>query len=183
MAFYATYAVDALVRKSGQSAFTWVPLQGVTQCALNLVPEAEKPAFTQSFIGALTGVSQPLQSLLMRVDTHHLDLIRVSDVAIDALHMRLLCLPCHSASTSTKLPLSLTACQSVKSDGVPLQLLKHMEEQDKLEEILCPRDLAEGSTIIHNIMGGINKVHAEHYTGLVHSTKHCWRQTSRLCCT
>ena len=78
MAFYATYAVDALVRKSGQSAFTWVPLQGVTQCALNSVPEAEKPAFTQSFIGALTGVSQPLQSLLMRVDTHHLDLIRIS---------------------------------------------------------------------------------------------------------
>ena len=69
MAFYATYAVDALVRKSGQSAFTWVPLQGVTQCALNSVPEAEKPAFTQSFIGALTGVSQPLQSLLMRKDT------------------------------------------------------------------------------------------------------------------
>ncbi|CAK0748346.1 hypothetical protein CVIRNUC_001832 [Coccomyxa viridis] len=33
-----------------------------------------------------------------------------------------------------------------------------MEEQDKLEEILGPRDLAEGSTIIHNIMGGINKV-------------------------
>ena len=70
MAFYATYAVDALVRKSGQSAFTWVPLQGVTQCALDLVSEAEKPAFTQSFIGALTGVSQPLQSLLMRVETH-----------------------------------------------------------------------------------------------------------------
>ena len=112
-----------------------------------------------------------------------MDQIRVSYGAIDALHMKLLCLPRQSASTSIKLPLSLTACQSVQSDGVPLQLLKHIEEQDKLEETLGPRDLAEGSTIIHNIMGGINKVHTEHYTGLVHSTKHCWRQTLRLCCT
>ena len=71
MAFYATYAVETLVRKSGQSAFTWVPLQGVTQCALNSVHDAERPAFTQSFIGALTGVSQPLQSLLLQVVTHH----------------------------------------------------------------------------------------------------------------
>ena len=64
-----------------------------------------------------------------------------------------------------------------------LQLMKHVEEQDNLEELAGPRDLAEGSTIIHNIMSGINKVQADHHTGLVYSTfTYCWHQTLRLCC-
>ena len=57
MAVYAAYAVNASVRKSGQSAFTWIPLQGVAQSALQSVPTDTRADFAQRFIPAVTGVS------------------------------------------------------------------------------------------------------------------------------
>lgn len=57
MALYAAYAMNASVRKSGQSAFTWIPLQGVAQSALQSVPTDARADFAQRFIPAVTGVS------------------------------------------------------------------------------------------------------------------------------
>lgn len=54
MALYAAYAVNASVRRSGQSAFTWIPLQGTVHAAVEAVPEAGRPAFTQAFVAAVT---------------------------------------------------------------------------------------------------------------------------------
>lgn len=56
MALYTTYSVNASVRKSGQSAFTWIPLQGLVHSAVDSVPEDARDGFTQSFIDALTQV-------------------------------------------------------------------------------------------------------------------------------
>ncbi len=56
MALYAAYTVNASVRKSGQSAFTWIPLQGTVHAAVEAVPEAKRAAFTPAFIAAVTGV-------------------------------------------------------------------------------------------------------------------------------
>ena len=66
MATYAAYAINSSVRKSGQSAFTWIPLQGIVQCAAEAVPEAGRAAFTQDFITAVTRVRRIPAGMLVR---------------------------------------------------------------------------------------------------------------------
>ena len=39
-----------------------------------------------------------------------------------------------------------------------MQLLKHVEEHESLDDIKGPSDLAEGSRVIHDIMSSTNKV-------------------------
>ena len=39
-----------------------------------------------------------------------------------------------------------------------MQLLKHVEEHESLDDIKGPSDLAEGSRLIHDIMSSTNKV-------------------------
>ena len=39
-----------------------------------------------------------------------------------------------------------------------MQVLKHVEGQDSLDDIKGPSDLAEGSRLIHDIMSSTNKV-------------------------
>ena len=82
MALYAAYAVNASVRRSGQSAFTWIPLQGIVQIAVEAVPEAGRAAFTQTFIAAVTGVSHT--SFLCRCSCKHILLrLRESTVSMN----------------------------------------------------------------------------------------------------
>jgi len=44
------------------------------------------------------------------------------------------------------------------SGASALQVLKHIEEQDSLDDIEGPPDLSEGSKLIHNVIVSLNKV-------------------------
>ena len=50
------------------------------------------------------------------------------------------------------------SCRKLYSAASALQLLKHVEEQESLEDVEGPSDVSEGSKVIHRTMTSINKV-------------------------
>lgn len=145
MALYAAYAISASVRKSGQSAFTWIPLQGVVQAALEAVPEAGRAAFTQTFIAAVTGVTQA--PFLVSANWLGLHASTMSDDT-GAL----------SLAGSIRTAPVLLARTAFSHMHCWIQLLKHVEEQESLDDVSGPPDLVEGSRLLQNIMSSTNKV-------------------------
>ena len=165
MALYAAYAVNASVRKSGQSAFTWIPLQGTVHAAVEAVPEAGRPAFTQAFIAAVTGVSHTFTSA---------NLLFIS-VCQDHAERRPACLVGRNIVRGAHALLARTMWSCLHWW---MQVLKHVEEQESLDSIDGPPDLAEGSRLIHDIMSSTNKVSILHSINLLTRLADCVHCTS-----
>lgn len=62
MIMYAAHASQLPVKRSGQSAFSWIPLVTVAAAVQNLAAADKRAAFLPSILRALTDVSQHLHA-------------------------------------------------------------------------------------------------------------------------